>query len=414
MKVTAGRLLALVLGAGFGCVQAAATPQFVHGAWVNVRQAPNARAAVLDHVNTNDPVLVTARQGDWCAIRYGEDRGGDLREGFVSCRLLGGRRLTLDDAADNPARAFWIAPSLTRLLAYGAAFKPLAQPDDLSGSAERYGATFRRVPEFNAALARMEQGFDADAQSQWEGSGAAWPGDVSASSVLEGYAMRPAPIAASLFRSDRAPLLVNERNVEVFAARQGARLSLALDGMEKEKASEVYLASARIYVDPPVQLYGVWSNGQVTRVAVRSAAWSFEVDGACRAIPDYGQKFTGAYETPDAPPLRSDADLLIARFDLPGGLQLPAQARVRWQREPIRAGVDWPKDDLPPGRVAQPPEATVAEVDLDGDGVADVLRVELPIGMTELGYGVKWARWWWFNVDGQWVLAARWNTLDCD
>ena len=97
---------AFVLAALVGTAQAQTGPHFIHGSLVNVRDAGAATALAVEQLTTNTPVDVTARQGGWCALRYGAGKTG-----FVSCNLLGPKPLTLAEAGNNSARAFWVAPS---------------------------------------------------------------------------------------------------------------------------------------------------------------------------------------------------------------------------------------------------------------------------------------------------------------
>lgn len=133
------RAAALALAAAVGAAQAQTGPHFIHGSWVNVRESAAATARAVEQLTTNTPVDVTARQGDWCALRYGAGKSG-----FVACSLLGAKPLTLAEAGKNPARAFWVAPSPNRLAAYGLSLTP---PPAL-----RLEVLKRRSPEEGADL----------------------------------------------------------------------------------------------------------------------------------------------------------------------------------------------------------------------------------------------------------------------
>jgi hypothetical protein len=104
-------LLALTLSPLAGAAEA----MWMHGSWVNARESADAQSAVIDHVRANTPVEVVARHNDGktCEILWGASK-----HGFVPCRLLGEKRLTLREAMANgmpPPRAFWIAPSVPAL-----------------------------------------------------------------------------------------------------------------------------------------------------------------------------------------------------------------------------------------------------------------------------------------------------------
>ncbi|PVE49844.1 SH3 domain-containing protein [Rhizobium rhizogenes] len=61
-----------------------AEPRFVQGKSVALRQAPNARASVLDRLNLGKQVMVLAREGQWSRVSDDLTR----REGWVATRFL--------------------------------------------------------------------------------------------------------------------------------------------------------------------------------------------------------------------------------------------------------------------------------------------------------------------------------------
>lgn len=149
-------------------------PQYVVGSWVNVRAQAAADGAVIDQIIVNTPVrLANAAAGNgFCEIGYGADK-----RGFVACRLLGEKPLSLLEVdtpeingKSNPAysatRAFWIQPSVDRLLAAGQYFEStMLKPRELE--AERKAAKesggvvkVRRfpIPEFEAMKAQLKSG----------------------------------------------------------------------------------------------------------------------------------------------------------------------------------------------------------------------------------------------------------------
>jgi hypothetical protein len=113
---------------------------WVHGSWVNVRETAESASAVVDHVTTNTQVTVLARQDGRCEIVWDESK-----RGFVPCRLLGDRALTLaettktsyggyygiyyltenlkDNPQYSPLRTFWMLPSAITLSGAGLYFQ---------------------------------------------------------------------------------------------------------------------------------------------------------------------------------------------------------------------------------------------------------------------------------------------------
>jgi hypothetical protein len=99
--------------------------RWVHGSWVNIRDEASSTGAIIAHLPTNTEVKVFSNQGEWCEIgsRAIHERG------FVVCKLLGKKPFSLFEVTNpelpnySPLRAFWIAPSLQRLLLAGDSYE---------------------------------------------------------------------------------------------------------------------------------------------------------------------------------------------------------------------------------------------------------------------------------------------------
>ncbi len=169
---------ALLLAAGFLCdtgyTQASET-RWVHGSWINVRARPEANAEVLAHLVANTQVQMdaVASSAKFCAITWGEKQ-----QGFVACNLLGDKALRLEDFVDSynrtsestnyfPARAFWMAPSFSRLQDAGSYFqetmlspqqKALETVDNKFVWEKRPALKRFPIPEFEAMKQRMMAG----------------------------------------------------------------------------------------------------------------------------------------------------------------------------------------------------------------------------------------------------------------
>ncbi|GHT85472.1 hypothetical protein AGMMS49960_11990 [Betaproteobacteria bacterium] len=123
-----------------------ATTAYVQASLARVRAAPDTDAKTLAQVVTNTPVKRLAERQEWCEV---EVSNGDILtpaepqtpdiHGFIACRLLSAEPLTLAKVEAQIAnaeldarellnwqsRAFWIAPSLTRWAAVGTALEML-------------------------------------------------------------------------------------------------------------------------------------------------------------------------------------------------------------------------------------------------------------------------------------------------
>jgi hypothetical protein len=104
-----------------------ADQRWIHGSWVNLRSGPSADARIVTQLTINTPVTVHTKQGEWCEISVATPTA----RGYVVCKLIGGKPLSLADLGQprlpggrpnpdfSPERAFWIAPSVSRLLQAG-------------------------------------------------------------------------------------------------------------------------------------------------------------------------------------------------------------------------------------------------------------------------------------------------------
>ena len=92
--------------------------------------------------------------------------------------------------------------------------------------------------------------------------------------------------------------------------------------------------------------------------------------------------------------------------------ELPASAVVvKAQRLPMGWTIPAEPPEVPkPVRIQT---AVVAyEIDLDRDGIADILRIEVPFKGEMSGHPV-FAHHWYLNVGGQWFRAGRWIDQEC-
>lgn len=112
-------LLLAAAGAATPGVEAAET-RYVHGSWVNLRGSAAADAPVLGRLSANTPVQLLREEGRYCQVETGQ-----AQRGHVACNLLGTAPLRIEEVGNaahpaySPLRAFWVAPSVQRLLAAG-------------------------------------------------------------------------------------------------------------------------------------------------------------------------------------------------------------------------------------------------------------------------------------------------------
>jgi hypothetical protein len=420
------RKAALALAALVGAAQAQTGPHFIHGSWVNVRDAGANTARAIEQLTTNVPVEVTARQGDWCALRYGAGKAG-----FVACNLLGPKPLTLADAAGNPARAFWIAPSPNRLANYGLSFPrfSMVRLDKLKAFEP---LRFPPVAEFEAAKKRMKAGVVLDPTLEVVSRKSASP-----PAELAGYKLRPTPIKPSLFRTHHGVVLLPEADADGFAGVTGSRVSLTPttlpagwysrhNGPEVEGINGFWdVGDALLTFAPAMTLYSVAANGLVSAAAVR--ALPFNVGGVghyCgwqylgKSLPVSESVLRGgaAEDRSDVAPLRGfpllkEGSEVLVSLAVPGSTALRPSAKVRTQSEPVR-GLKYSDGELATDTLLKP-MVVLREIDFDGDGVTDVLQIQTPRYAGRISVDVVYRRAWFLNINGQWVAAGVWEDEDC-
>lgn len=425
------RAAALAFALLAGAPQAQTGPHFIHGSWVNVREAAASTARAVEQLTTNTAVEVTARQGEWCALRYGAGKSG-----FVACNLLGAKPLTLAEAGSNAARAFWVAPSPNRLAAYGRSLTPPAALRlEALKKTLKYGDTVRFPPvaEFEAAKRRMKAGVLLDAALEVPGRE---PVDPLAS--LQGTRLRLAAIKPSLFRTHQSVALVSEQDADGLAAVAGSRVSLTPaglptawhghhDGPEIEAISGFWdVGRAELAFDPPLAVYTVAANGLVGASAL--SRLPFEVGGEThdcgaryrsRSLPQATAVIWGGGDGAEMSPLKGYPALKEGSERLASlvvhGRPLAPSARVRTQSEPVK-GLALPKVEEPElveRLKALKPRLVMREIDLDGDGVADLLQIEYPVEVGQIRLDFVLHRSWFLNINGQWFAAGEWEDEDC-
>lgn len=423
---------AVALAAVIGVAQAQTGPHFVHGSWVNVREAGANTARATEQLTTNTPVDVTARQGDWCAVRFGAGKAG-----FVACNLLGAKPLTLAEAGSNAARAFWVAPSPKRLAAYGLSLPPPpALRLEVLKKTLKYGDTVRFPPvaEFEAAKTLMKAGVTLDPRREIAGREPADP-----ATALKGYGLRVAPIKPSLFRAHDSVALVSEADADRLAAVAAIKVSLtptALptawhgrhDGPEIEGLTGFWdVGQATLAFDPPLVLYSVAANGLVGASAVRKLPFNIGGEGhycgarylktslpdADRVVANDDMEGLDAKSLRGYPRLTEGSEWLVS-LAVPNGRPLLPTAKVRTQSAPVKRLATYGEGEVDAATFKRlKPAMALREIDLDGDGVADVLQIEAPRVYGEIAQAVMVRRDWYVNINGHWFDAGAWEDQDC-
>lgn len=430
-KIAVFSFLAMTLGqiAAQTQRQSQTGPHFIHGSWVNVREAADAGALATDQLVTNTPVNVLARAGNWCQLNYGAGKSG-----FVSCNLLGVGPLTLAQTVKEPARAFWVAPSPNRLAAYGQSLVPPANLRlEVLKKTLKFGDVVRypAVAEFEAAKKLMKSGVLLNPAIEIS-RGA--PVDMVAE--MQGHSIKPAPIRPSLFRTHDSVALVSEADADGLVAVAGGKVSLQAlglpmawhghhDGPEIEGFSGFWDVGSAVLDFAPLVIYSVAANGLVGASAIRKLPFYFGGEGRTCGADYFGKSlpFVQSLEKGGKaenfeydlvrgyPTLKEGTEVLVS-FAVPQlfarqsvKIKTRSQSVNRLQKHEGEVDASMLK--------ALKPKATLREIDLDGDGVADLMQLEKPVRFGEISAGLMLHRSWFVNINGQWFKAGDWEDEDC-
>lgn len=157
---------------------------YVSASRVNLREAATTGSAVLAKPVTNSAAKLTSKNGDWCKVTMLSDQ----TRGFVACKWLTAKPLSLDwvesqlsrvqaDKTLDPqvkaasliewaARAFWIAPTLSRWAFAGKSLEDALIDDKLRNQQWNEMRAVRfKVPGFEAMKQRLAHGIVVDANS---------------------------------------------------------------------------------------------------------------------------------------------------------------------------------------------------------------------------------------------------------
>lgn len=405
-------------------------PHFIHGSWVNVRESADAGSRATDQLVTNTPVQVQARQGNWCQLIYGSGKSG-----FVSCSLLGPNPLTLLNTTKEPARAFWVAPSPNRLAAYGQSIIP---PTNLrletlkktlqEGDVVRYPA----MAEFEAAKKLMKAGVELNPLHEIKRGPA-----VDMAVELKAYKLKPSPIRPSLFRTHESVALVSETDADGLAAVAGAKVSVQPAGLPKgwtarHNGPEIEgitgfwdVGSATLHFSAPLVIYSIAANGLVGAAAVQKLPFDVGGEGHYCGAHYLSKSVTELdalhmdwkpenveYALVKAYPTIKNGTEVLARFAVTTPFNRQS-AKIKTQSQPVSNLPNNAAEDGKDKTKELKPNVILREIDLDGDGVADVMQIERPIRFGEISVDIVLHRSWYININGQWFNAGEWEDEDC-
>ena len=443
---------AAVLGVAFSGGASAQAPtvaltkqRYVQGSWVNLRDAAQSSARIVAQVPANTVLQQLTERDGWCAVLYAGDArlGPTLPEplqAHIACNLLADQPLTLAQAGKDAARAFWVAPSPNRLRAYGNALQrpPALQWPALAKShAHEMPVQYPTRPEFEAAKKLLRTGAPLRPEQEIDRGRPINPLDDLKLATRPEYDNTPAvaPLAAkptlpaiapSYFRSHASVALLHETDADGLAAVAGTRISVIPKGgpygtFTRHQGPEIdYIigfwdvGTADQAFAPALTFYSVTHQGLVGARSLSQRYWNISNE-AHYCGGHYPGKGLDDPRDDETTPVRGYAKLpdtaeVLVRLVVPGKLP-PDAVKVKTQRY----ATSWMIPAEPPERPKPQRKSTavlVHEIDVDRDGVADILRIDTPApGGMSLEPIFDWR--WYLNINGQWFRAGAWEDQEC-
>lgn len=426
---------ALPLVSLLACTQAAAQviPQaaWVQGSWVNLRSAPATSASVKSQLTTNTALQVTAKDGDWCAVRV----ASPATDGYVNCSLLGNEPLTLAKAKDQPGRAFWVAPSVQRLVAYGAllragpAYKRMYEKLQ-DGEVARIAP----LPEFDAAKRLMAAGITPAAETEVNRGNA-----IPNAEMAYAHLIKPTPIKPSLFRTHSDVLTMAEANADSLAAVAKSKITVkptvAPTGyVMRHEGPEISgisgfgdIGDMELHFSPHILVYYLLPNGLLSAATLskQTVAGTPEYGATCGITFNNGgvgspvgigsadltvQPVRDFARVPES--MMPMAAFVTAKPLSVRKLSIKSRAARLSTGELFKTDPQW-KDQTPPSQLLTlTAKVVLHEVDIDGDRVPDMLIWDLP-SLGSMSGAVNLSRAWYLNIGGQWYAAGTMYDQEC-
>lgn len=401
---------------------------WVHGSWVNLRSAVGSTASVKVQLTTNTPVQVIAREGEWCAVRV----AATAADGYLHCSFLGAEPLTLIKAKDQPGRQFWIAPSVERLIAYGALLRAgPAYQRMYEKLKEGEAARIQPWPEFEAAKRVMAAGVQPNVATEMDRGSEVNP------EAMEFYKLlKPVPIKPSFFKTHGDIVLMAEASGDRLSAVTQSKVSVKVTAppqgyVMRHEGPEISgisgfgdVGDVELTFTPSMLVYSLMPNGLLAgaHMSKQSLPGTPEYGASC------GQTYggggvglpTGANTdllgmTPAAGfPRMPETSMPMASFVTAKPLTTKKltiksrAARVPDLQKAGRHGFGWDSSSLPMGT----PKVVLHEVDFDGDGGADMLIWDAP-SIGSMSGGLNLRRAWYVNINGRWYTAGVMDDQEC-
>lgn len=412
--------LLLLSQAGF-----AADKAWIHGSWVNLRAAPNASAQIRAQLVTNTEVALLERGEAWCLIKIPSGA-----EGYMLCSLLGSEPLNLQQATNNPARAFWIAPSVGRLIEYGSLLRTGSAYQRMYSKLQGgQTAHIPPLPEFERAKRTVEAGVTPRVSTELD-RGA----PIEVDRMKYASLIAPRPLKPSLFRHHGDVALASEADADALAAVTSARIAVKVVAppsgyVARHEGPEISgisgfgdIGEAEIRFSPPMLMYFLLPNGLLSASRLsKKAGLGTPAESPCgtfftgpRSIDvPLGEYASSTLELKPAegfPTMRKSMLAMAAFVTAQPLLKKKVMIRSRAARIPDFKIPEGGEGSRP--RLMDVAKVVLHEVDLDGDGVTDILIWDLP-SIGGMSGALNLSREWYLNIGGHWYSAGGMDEQEC-
>lgn len=320
--------------------------------------------------------------------------------------------------ANDPATAFWKSPSPRRLVDLGRA----TRGNSMRPYKHLNSGDVAKVPRnatFDAARKRMQAGLVLPVEpANWRGK------PVPASAMPHGAVIVPNPVKPSFFKKQAEVRLASESGPEDAAAVLGSRVSMTFSGKPMAWAPHHDgpavagltgfgdVGMATLHFDPPLTVFAVQRNGLVSATAVRKTESYGEGGEEHCSEENYtaaglnGRDYGGALTFGDQPVKGYPEATWGSNPYVTFVTTLPMS--VRKVEVSTRAG----KAPSSTGAAGATEPLALHEVDLDRDGVADILVWERTRA-GEISEEPVFDRSYYVNIAGQWYHAGDTEQAEC-
>lgn len=419
-------MLALAAGLGLPAAQAADATRWVHGSWVNVRATAAADGAVTAHITTNTEVQLVSQQGNACEITWGTEA-----RGFIACKMLGEDKVRLDEVAVptlagdkpnpkySPLRAFWLAPSADAFYNAGQYFQRTllsqAQRDAEQGESDHKPKLVRyAVPEFDAMKALLAGGIVSARQAALPAivsqCGAAGRGKRPAANQDANWACyTPAlPKVAPSYIKQKNQVLFGSADVDLLSSHFGIKEFGKVAGGPKwdQMRSEGYhytgvwdVGSYQLKLAQPMVEHVIGRTGLMGALAWTPSQTTAPLELVSTCNGSDRLRAEGGKPLADYPKVSDE----LLHFQVLEALPF-RHAKITVSSRKLK-----PSDDAPD--VVKPTSVNEYLIDLDGDGVPDILQAEGTASVPD--YGSLVVSKTYANIAGVWTLVDQRQDMEC-